>query len=83
MQLIANYNCLNNKNILEVEMFGKSILKYLLAIIILTFQAGFAQPKIVSAKLAKSTITANAGSEVKVVLIAAIEKSWHINSNKP
>lgn len=83
MQLIANYNCLNNKNILEVEMFGKSILKYLLAIIILTFQAGFAQPKIVSAKLDKSTITANAGSEVKVVLIAAIEKSWHINSNKP
>ncbi|KAF0153252.1 MAG: thioredoxin [Ignavibacteria bacterium] len=64
-------------------MSSKSILKYLIAIFFLAVQAGFAQPKIVSIKLDNSLVKANAGSEVKVVLIAAIEKGWHINSHKP
>ncbi len=64
-------------------MFKKYSIISVLTVFIMALQIMVAQPKIVSIKLDKNIIKANSGSEVKVTLIATIEKPWHINSHKP
>jgi thiol:disulfide interchange protein DsbD len=61
-------------------------LKYLLSFatfFTVAVQLSYAQPQLVKIKFDKSEIKVNAGSEVKVKLIAEIESGWHINSHKP
>lgn len=51
--------------------------------LLMALQISFAQPQLVKLKLDKAIQKATAGSEIKVLLTAEIEKSWHINSHKP
>lgn len=55
----------------------------LFTILFFVFQTNYAQPKILNVKLDKSSVKAEAGGEVKVILTADIESGWHINSHKP
>jgi len=62
---------------------SKIKLLILAAMFMLSSQWLLSQPKIVELKLDKNVVKADAGSEVKVTLIASIVSPWHINSNKP
>lgn len=64
-------------------MLKKYSIISVLTVFIMALQIMVAQPKIVSIKLDKNIFKAISGSEVKVILIATIEKPWHINSHKP
>lgn len=59
--------------------------KLLLSILFLIGQIIFAQPQtnLVSVSLSQNNLKVPSGREFKVILNAAIESGWHINSHKP
>lgn len=50
---------------------------------LLSLDLTFSQPKVVSVTTDKNMVKSEAGTIFKIILNAKVEKSWHINSNKP
>lgn len=64
-------------------MVFKKVFRLCTLLIIAISNIVFSQPQVVSVNLEKNSLQVQQGKEIKVILNAKIDNTWHINSNKP